>query len=225
MTTKILAAALALSAAPLAAQTLPDPGTVFVYDEITIRDGRPEAPVRVEVTILGVDGAEVTQRICRDGYCQATVQRDMVKYLGSLYGLDMDMGGLDRAAILDDPDTIGVVIGDEEGGGIFPLSDGKELRWTESWASEQFSADYAMGLTQSCCLPADQPLAVAPELWELTYRFERTDGQDLQEGESRILFDPELGWNLGTTTTSRVQIGDELSNLILRMELREVIRP
>ncbi|KPP87135.1 MAG: hypothetical protein HLUCCA08_04220 [Rhodobacteraceae bacterium HLUCCA08] len=221
----ILAAAFALLSAPLAAQTLPEPGTVFVYDVIEIRDGQPEAPVRGEVTILGVDGAEVTQRICREGYCQATVQRDLMKYLGSLYGLDTEMSGLDRDAILNDPNTIGVVIGDEEGGGIFPLSDGKELIWTESWNSEAFNADYTMGLTQSCCVPADHRLARSEELWTFDYSFERTDGDELQEGETRILFDPELGWTVGTTTTSRVQIGDDVSNLILRMELREVIRP
>lgn len=194
-----LFAALLVSPVSLCAQQIATPGTVFVSDmvsgQLSEMDFRKQ---EWRERILPAGEGELAVRSCDEGSCRVELRRNVLEYVAIAYDADAVESVGDLEALIEDggPNVSVIEVSEREGGAFFPLEDGKTARWTEDWRFGEDGMTYHMSWTQSCCVTADIPAAISDKFWEIRYDWELVPGEDdaTQSGESRMLFDPALGY-------------------------------
>ncbi|WP_421907227.1 hypothetical protein [Mameliella sp.] len=185
----------------------PASGTVLVYDTLSAVIGDTPDQEEMRLTLLRApEGLNAFSECRGPTFCMVSLRRALFQYVRAAYP---DAGNFDPSRTYD-PDTFDdmemvqkITVSDQTGGSIFPLVDGKRVTWTETWASDDFNAVYHMSVEQSCCVPADNPLAHSDEVWTLTYKFEEVQSNRVAGGDFTYFYDPELGWWTGSKSVNR----------------------
>jgi len=216
-----------LTLLPLAlwAQENPAQGTVFTYDEAQI-DGilEPSYVSDLTIQVIASDSAEVAVFSCRSsGECDATIGEDFLRFRYRAYTTSDQQNDFDFDKIADWPDVNAITTYDASGGDMFPLENGKTLRWTEIWTSFGYNAVFEISIEQTCCKAPSDGFSVSDELWELRLIFQQTEGDGYSEGEQVYLFDPALNWYV--SANMRVAFRDDDPTEKLETSLsRQVLR-
>ncbi|KHQ52354.1 hypothetical protein [Mameliella alba] len=209
----------------------PAPGTVLVYDTMTAVMGDTPDRDEMRLTLLRApEGLNAFSECRGPTFCMLSLRRGLFQYVRAAYP---EAGSFDPSLTygtdtFDDMEMLQkITVSEQTGGSIFPLVDGKRVTWTETWASDDFNAVYHMSVEQSCCVPADNPLAHSDEVWTLKYTFEEVQSDRVAGGDFTFFYDPELGWWTGSKSVNRSAPSkdDPLRTILIEHRLKAIEAP
>jgi hypothetical protein len=227
MTRLIVSLLLYVLAAPVWAQGLPTEKLSLSFTESVSNKYGLFGELYTEtgeqtIVVDPMDNGRVAVSICgSQGWCTMSIQTGLIR-AETWLSLEKEVAdALPPQAWAEHPEAIKITVPEGVDTPFFPLEDGKVVSWVEQWRSAEFNADYQMTVTQSCCSEKTLAAATSDELWEITMKYSQVGVQMVDSGETNMLFDPALGWNVSYSTISRWQdvTDDKVSITIFLSEL------